>query len=113
MYSSKAARKEAIRKFKEQKPLRGGFAVRCTATGRVWAGSSGNLHVAKNHFWFSLRIGSHLDKALQDEWNAHGEHTFQYEILEKLDDDVPPLEVADILKEKRRHWIAQLGALPV
>jgi hypothetical protein len=76
-------------------------AVRCTATGRVWAGSSGNLDAARNRFWFCLRNGSHPDKALQDEWNAHGEHTFQYEILEKLDDDVPPLEVTDVLSANR------------
>jgi hypothetical protein len=68
--SSNAARKEAIRMFKEQKPLRGAFAVRCTATGRVWAGSSGNLDAARNRFWFCLRNGSHPDKALQNEWNA-------------------------------------------
>ena len=44
------------------------------------------------------------------EWNADGEGAFQYEILEKLEDDVHPLAVADRLKEMRSRWIAQLGA---
>ena len=110
---SNAARKEAIRKFKERKPLCGAFAVRCTATGRIWVGSSRNLDATKNGSWFSLRNGSHLDKSLQSEWNAHGEDTFQYEILEKLEDGVSPLAVADLLKEKRSYWIVRLRARPL
>ena len=106
-------RKEAIRKFKERKPLLGAFAIRCTASGRVWAGTSRNLEATKNGAWFSLRIGSHIDKSLQEEWHAHGEPAFQYEILEKLDEDLHPLAVADLLKEKRTHWIAQLNARPL
>lgn len=102
--------KEAVKEYKARKPVRGAYAVRCTATGRVWVGSSPNLNAAQNGIWFSLRHGGHRDKALQDEWNAHGEPTFQYEILEKLDDDISPLAVNDLLKEKRRYWAARLGA---
>ena len=107
---SKADRKEAIRKFKERKPALGVFAVRCTASGRVWVDMSRNLEAAKNGSWFCLRNGSHRDKALQAEWNARGEAAFQYEILEKLDDDVHPMAVGDLLKAARTRWIEQLGA---
>ncbi len=110
---SNAARKEAIREFKERKPFRGTFAVRCMATGQVWVGSSMNLDATKNRFWFCLRNGSHPDDTLQNEWNVHGERTFHYEILEKLTDDLLPLGVADLLKEKRIYWIAQLDAKPL
>jgi hypothetical protein len=106
-------RREAIREFKERKPLRGTFAVRCTASNRVWVGASNNLEATKNGLWFSLRIGSHPVKSLQSEWNAHGESTFQYEILEKLEEDLHPMTAADLLKEKKRHWVAQLEALPL
>ena len=110
---SKETRKEAIKKFKARKPVLGVFAVRCTTTGRVWVGSSRNLHATKNGSWFGLRIGSHIDKSLQEEWNAQGESAFEYEVLEMLEDDVPTLSVSDLLKEKRNHWIAQLGARPL
>jgi hypothetical protein len=110
---SKTDKKEAIRKFKEQKTLRGAFAVRCTASGRVWVGSSLNLGSQKNSLWFALRVGKHLQKSLQEEWNVHGEPAFAYEILEQLDDDAHPLGVADLLKKKKAHWIVELGALPV
>jgi hypothetical protein len=110
---SKADKKEAIRKFKEQKTLRGAFAVRCTASGRVWVGSSLNLGSQKNSTWFALRLGKHLQKSLQEEWNVYGEPAFEYEILEQLDDDVHPLGVADLRKKRKADWIAELGALPV
>jgi len=106
-------RKKAIREFKEREPLRGTFAVRCTANNCVWVGTSYNLEATKNGLWFSLRIGSHPVKSLQSEWNAHGEPAFKYEILEKLASDLHPLTVADQLKEKKRHWCAQLAACPL
>jgi hypothetical protein len=108
--ASNEARKEAIRKFKERKPLLGAFAIRCTPSGRVWVGASRNLDATRNSFWFSLRQGSHPARSLQEEWNVHGEAAFQYEILERLDDDLVALAVADLLKEKVGYWVAQLGA---
>jgi hypothetical protein len=103
-------KKKAIREFKERKPLRGTFAVRCTASNRVWVGASNNLDATKNGLWFSLRIGSHPVKSLQSEWNAHGEPAFNYEILEKLESDLHPLMVADLLKGKKSQWVARLEA---
>ncbi len=103
-------RKEASRKFKERKPSRGVFAVRCTATGQVWVGSFANLEAMRNRLWFSLGLGAHRDPALQAEWNAHGEAAFQYEILEKFDDDLCAIEVNDRLKQRKRHWAGRLGA---
>jgi len=103
-------RRQAIKDFKARQVPRGIFAVRCAATGRVWIGSSPNLDAARNSLWFFLRHGYHFDKALQAEFNAHGDQAFHYEILEKLDDDLPPLAVKDLLKEKKLHWAAKLGA---
>jgi hypothetical protein len=106
-------RKEAIRKYKELKTSRGIFAVRCSTTGRVWVGASRNLDAEKNGFWFALRLGSHLNKILQSEWNAQGEQGFTYEILEKLDDDVHALALQDLLKAKQAEWMERLSALKV
>ena len=110
---SKVSRKESIRQFKERKPLLGAYAVRCTATGRVWVGVSRNLEATKNGCWFCLRGGLHQDKSLQEEWNNQGESAFQYEILESLDNEVNPLNVEDLLKDKKSEWVARLGAQPL
>ena len=103
-------KKEAIRKFKERKPLRGAFAVRCRATGHVWVGAFPDLYAMQNRHWFSLRMGGHRDPQLQQEWNTHGEQAFEFEVLEKLDEDVSPMAISDLLKEKKLSWAAKLGA---
>ena len=110
---SRDSRKEAIRKFKEKKPLLGAYAVRCIVTGRVWVGVSKNLEATKNGSWFSLRNGSHMQKSLQAEWNTQGEQAFTYEILAGLDEEVHPMEVDDLLKAQKKNWIAQLSAQPL
>ncbi|QOY89733.1 GIY-YIG nuclease family protein [Paludibaculum fermentans] len=107
---SSAERKEINRKYKEQKPNMGIFAVRCAAGGLVWVGSTRNLDAAKNSHWFALGHGSHRDRALQEAWNGYGAEAFVYEVLEKLDEDLLPIAVADVLKEKRGLWVEQLGA---
>ncbi|HLJ45367.1 MAG TPA: GIY-YIG nuclease family protein [Bryobacteraceae bacterium] len=103
-------RKQAIKEYKERKPLRGAFAVRCHATQKAWVGSSMNLSATQNGLWFALRQGAHREATLQAAWNAHGEDAFGFEILEKLDDDVSPVTLGDILKEKKRQWVKELNA---
>ena len=110
---SNASKKESIRAFKERKPLLGVYAVRCLATGRVWVGTSRNLDATKNGCWFMLRSGSHQEKSLQAEWNTRGEEVFEYKILDFLDEDVHPLQIADLLKEKKSTWVARLEASPL
>jgi hypothetical protein len=111
--NSKESRKESVRKFKEQKTLLGAYAVRCSATGRVWVGVSRNLGATRNGCWFMLRSGLHQSKTLQAEWNAHGESAFEYEILDGTEEDVDPLLIERTLKEKKAAWVAQLGAQPL
>ena len=103
-------RKAAIKEYKERKIPRGIFVLRCSVTGRCWVGSALNLEAARNRNWFALKQKLHPDKTLQQAWNDTGEQTFEYNILEKLPDDVAEMSVGDLLKEKRRHWIAELGA---
>ena len=103
-------RKDAIKAYKARAPNRGVFAIRCLASGRAWVGAALDLNAAKNRTWFALRQGQHRDRALQAEWNTHGEAAFQYDVLEKLKDDVVPMAVADLLKETLRDWAARLGA---
>lgn len=106
-------RKTAIDEYKNRKPHRGVFAVRCSATGHVWVGASPNLDAARNSTWFTLRTGAHRDAALQAAWRAHGEESFRYEILEELDEDILPMSVPGLLKEKKRAWASKEGAHPL
>ena len=110
---SNVDRKKAIREYKERKIPRGVFAVRCTATGQAWVDSTPDLRAAQNSVFFMLRTGSNRNPALLAEWNTHGEQAFQFEILETLDDDVLPMAMRDLLKEKKSHWMGQLNAKPL
>ena len=107
---TKESRREAIRKFKEQKPEAGVYAVRSAVSGSAWVGMSRNLDATKNGCWFQLRNGLHREKSLQEDWNAQGESAFEYQILDRLDPDVHALEIDDQLKSKRSDWAARLSA---
>jgi hypothetical protein len=104
------SRKQALQEYKSRTPARGAFAVRCVSTGRVWVGASPNLDAARNRIWFTLRSGNHRDRALQTEWNSHGEASFLFEVVETLDPDVPPIALSDLLKERKSHWAARFAA---
>jgi hypothetical protein len=56
-----------------------------------------------------LNSGRHLDRALQEEWNKLGEAAFEYVILEALKEDVLPLAVKDLLKERKFYWAEKLA----
>jgi len=107
-----ATKKEAVRAYKERKQLQGIFAIRCDASGEVWVASSPNLDALQNREWFVLRSGGHRNKAIQAAWNAHGDASFRYEILEEVTDE-NPLLIPSLLKDREKHWRAELGGEPV
>lgn len=111
--TQKLDRKRAIREFKERKVPRGIFTVRCAATGEIWADLSPNLDAARNSLWFSLRLGNHRNQALQAAWNTHGAGAFEFEVREKLADDISEFEWRDALKERKRKWLEELHAKPL
>jgi hypothetical protein len=106
-------RKEAIAEYKNRKIPRGTFSLRFTENGPVWVDATPDLYAAKNGLLFTLRNGLHRNKELQAEWNKHGETAFRYEILERLEDDVAPMALTDILKDKKKEWLAKLSAQAV
>jgi hypothetical protein len=106
-------RKDAIAEYKNRKTPRGMFVVRFAEEGPVFVDATPDLNAAKNMLLFTLRNGLHTNQQLQTEWNTHGEAAFRYEVLEKLDDDLEQITWRDLLKDKRKEWIAKLGALAI
>jgi len=107
----KQTRREAIRDWKERKVAVGAYAVRCAPSGEVWVGGSRNLEAQQTSLWFGLRMGGHINRAMQTAWNIHGADAFSFEVLERIeDDDLTPLGRADLIKARERHWLAALGA---
>jgi len=102
-----AALKAAAR---ERKIPMGVYAVRNLATGLVRLGCSVNVPAALNRHHFALRTGSHLDPALQAEWQRDGADSFVFEMLDLLPaKDEPGFDPADDLLALLALWTAQLG----
>ena len=102
-------RKDLVREYKERKTRPGIFAVRCTADDAAWIGASRDLDSQQNGIWFQLRMGNHMNKALQQAWNRHGADAFRFEILEVVEDDNPEM-VGLLRKDREMYWREQSGA---
>lgn len=108
------SRRQQVRDYKERKVRQGIFSVRCTATGQAWVGQSRNLDQQQNGVWFSLRLGSHPNRALQAVWAANGEAAFTFEVLEAIEaDDLSAYARDNLLKDRAGHWREALGATKV
>jgi hypothetical protein len=108
----KSSRRDAIRQYKERKVPVGIFALRRLETGQAWVGASRNLEGQRNSSFFSLRLGSNRNRELQAAWNAAGgEAGFEFVVLEQLEDEeLGPIGRDSWLKERERHWRAELKA---
>ena len=102
-------RKDLVREYKERKTRPGIFAIRCAPEGASWTGASRDLDSQQNGIWFQLRMGNHMNKALQQAWNKHGAAAFQFEILEAVEDDNVEM-IGLLLKEREALWREQSGA---
>jgi hypothetical protein len=105
-----SARKAAIAAYKERKTFAGIFLIRCTATAETWVGQTPNLEKIQNRIWFSLRQGSHTCRSLQAAWTTQGPDGLTFEECERLEEEETPYIRDALLKERVRHWRAQLGA---
>ena len=103
-------RKAIVAAYREKAPVRGVFAVVCSATGHVWVDQSRHLDTHRNGLWFALRHGSSPYRSLQGFWDAHGEDAFRFEELERLREDYPGIGVQDELRRRTALWKARLEA---
>ena len=102
-------RKAAIAAYKKRKAAPGIFAVRCAASGQAWIGQTLNLDTIQNRVWFSLRVGSHSNRELQNAWTTHGADAFSFEPLEQLKDEDLPYVRDALLREREIHWRSTLS----
>ena len=77
-------RKDLHREYKERVKPAGIYQVKNIKNGKVLLGSSLNLEGPLNRHKFMLKIGSHTNKALQNDWNEFGPDAFVFEILEEI-----------------------------
>jgi len=109
MDSNVRSRKEIHQAYKERVKPAGVFIVKNKANGKVLLGSSLNLEGPLNKHKFTLKIGSHLNKALQKDWDEYGPDNFVFEILEEVKvQDNPNFNLQDELTLLEQIWLEKL-----
>lgn len=107
---NKKSRRELNREYVERVKPAGVYQVKNLATGKVLLGSSLNLEGPLNRHRFMLKIGSHTNKALQQDWNELGAEKFVFEILEEVKrKDVPNFNLEEELTLLEMIWLENLG----
>jgi hypothetical protein len=102
-------RKARIREYKQTPRPAGVFAVRNTASGRAFVGVSTDLPAMLNRQRFQLEMGSHPNKSLQSGWRESGPDSFEFEVLDTLDQsDEPGADVSEDLATLQQMWLQSL-----
>jgi group I intron endonuclease len=103
------SRKELNREYAERVKPSGVFQVKNIVHGKVLLGSSLNLEGSLNKHKFMLKIGSHTNKTLQNDWNEFGPDQFVFEILEEVKIiDHPNFDLKDELTLLEQIWLEKL-----
>lgn len=82
----KQQRRQHSDTYRRQQIEAGIYRVLCTASDESWAGCALNLSSIQNRLWFSLRMGNHPHRPLQQAWNQHGADAFQWQCAQVLQD---------------------------
>ncbi|USB33583.1 DUF2087 domain-containing protein [Paenibacillus sp. YPG26] len=93
---------------KEVKTQAGVFQIRNTKNGKLYVDSTPNLKTI-NGQEFSLEMGSHMCKSLQQEWSEMGKENFVIEVLETVKEkEGVQLDIKDTLKKLKEKWLKEL-----
>lgn len=102
-------KKEIKKKYKESVPPMGVYQIRNKVNGKIFIGSSKNLHGKSNGYNWLLRDGKHFNAQLQKDYNEYGADNFLFEIVDKLEPkDDPNYKYDDDLKVLEELWLEKL-----
>lgn len=104
------ARRAAIAAYRKRESIAGIFSVRSAASGECWIGHTPDIDAIGNRIWFTLRAGSHMNKALQAAWLRDGEAAFALEPLELIDPDALGFTGDKVLRARAADWREKLSA---
>lgn len=104
------SRADLKRQFKETPKRAGVFLVTNQKNGKVFLGSSLNLHGPLEKHRFMLKLGGHHVAELQRDWHRFGPDAFTFAIVEEVtprEDEDFRMETA--LEELEARWIAKVS----
>jgi len=103
-------RKALIREYKETARPMGVGVVRNVASGKSLVVAGVDLPSLLTRHRAQLKLGSHMVKALQADWNAAGPDAFAFETLDTLEPpDEPGWDPTSDLKALEQLWLEKLS----
>jgi hypothetical protein len=106
-------RKAAIAQYKSRTITHGICAVRCAAAGETWIAATTQAGTGRNSLWTQLRGGSNHNPTMKAAWQAHGEASFTYELVETFEEGLSPHELEAKVIDRLAYWKAALKAAPI
>ena len=109
MKEKKKNKKELKKQYKQNIEPMGVFQVKNLINGKIFIDSGINLQGKINGCRFQLTLGSHMNKALQKDFNDIGIDNFAFEVIDYLKpkEDVK-MDYSDDLKMLEDIWIEKL-----
>ncbi len=98
--------KNKLKKQYQQKvPPMGVYQIRNLINGKIFIGSSQNLPGKINSHRFQLKMGSHMNRLLQMEYNRFGLENFSFTVLDYLEPkENPEYDYAADLRILEEMW---------
>lgn len=107
--SEKQKRSEIKRAYKEAKGNMGIFQIKNNINGKIYIDGSFEILRNSQREFFPLRLGNHMNRELQKEWNEYGEENFTFEILEVVEfDKNTDMDLKYELKKLKEKWMDKL-----
>ena len=77
------------------------YRIKCVTSAKDYVGGAANMGARWRNHRNSLRSGSHHNKHLQNAWNKYGEPSFEFSVLEYVQDK-------EQLTVREQHWMDEL-----
>lgn len=85
-------KKELKLAYKQTPRPMGVYQMKNHMNEKIFIGSSMNLPGSRNSNCFQLKLKSHRNKELQEDWHLYGEDAFTFDILEAVNPEKVPQE---------------------
>jgi hypothetical protein len=103
-------RKALSREYKNTPRTIGIGVVRNTGKGKILLLASQDIPSLLNRHRAQLRLGVHRNQELQQDWQAGGEQSFAFEVVDTLTPkDTPGYDPADDLRALEQLWLEKLA----
>jgi len=102
-------RKALIRQYKETPRPMGAYCVRNVVNGKSFIGVARDVPGKLNGHRAQLRMHSHRNAELQQDWDAFGSEAFAFEVLDLLKpSEEPGYDPGDDLRVLEQLWLDKL-----